>query len=55
MYSKGLCALFSAWIMNGVLLQLEEISNAQNPQPKEAALDDIMDMAPVSGDDDSQE
>ena len=52
---EGLCALFSAWIMNGVLLQLEEISNAQNPQPKEAALDDIMDMAPVSGDDDSQE
>jgi hypothetical protein len=41
--------------MNGVLLQLEEISNAQNPQPEEAAVEDITDMAPAAGDDDSQE
>lgn len=45
---EGLCALFSAWIMNGVLLQLEEISNAQNLQPEEAADSDDGEMLPVT-------
>jgi uncharacterized membrane protein YesL len=43
---EGLCALFSAWIMNGVLLQLEEISNAQNQVPSETALSDSIDTVP---------
>ena len=48
MYPKGLCALFSAWIMNGVLLQLEEISNAQNPQTEEDEESDAREMLPVT-------
>ena len=45
---EGLCALFSAWIMNGVLLQLEEISNAQNPQPDGTEESDGEEMLPVT-------
>ena len=52
---EGLCALFSAWIMNGVLLQLEEISNTQNPQAENACTEGVTDMASVSGDGDYQE
>ena len=44
----GLCALFSAWIMNGVLLQLEEISNAQNLQTEEDEESDAREMLPVT-------
>ena len=34
--------------MNGVLLQLEEISNAQNLQPEETADSDDGEMLPVT-------
>ena len=45
---EGLCALFTAWIMNGVLLQLEEISNSQNPQTEEDEESDAREMLPVT-------
>ena len=49
---EGLCALFSSWIMNRVLLQLETISNSQNALPEETAEAECTDMPPVSDDDD---
>ena len=47
---EGLCALFTAWIMNGVLLQLEDISNSQNPLPPETATTDSTDETAAAND-----
>ena len=47
---EGLCALFTSWIMNRVLLQLEEISNAQNRLPGYTEGTDTTDVPPVSDD-----